>query len=495
MVEPSNNMKMLIQGQMADAEGGDSFKVANPATGEVVDSAPKGTREDAKKAIDSAAEAYKIWSEKPAIERSRTLLKIAEVIRTSVEELATSLTLEQGKPLGEAKSEINSFANTCEYYAGLIGRIRGAQTPFSTGEGYFIVTKRPLGVVGAILPWNFPVSLMGWKVAPGLAAGNTFVVKPASTTPITDIKVASLMVKAGLPPGAVNVVTGPGGVVGEELLDNPKVAKIAFTGETATGRRIMEGSAKYIKRLTLELGGSDPMIVCDDADLELAVEGAAWGRFRNCGQSCTSVKRLFLSESIADEFVRSFAEKVKTIKVGNGLDKTTHMGPIHTEEQREKVESMVEDAESRGAQAIVKGGRPSEKELSNGNFYTPTVLVDVDYDAKIAREECFGPALPIFIVKDLEEAIERANDTPYGLGSSVWTKNVERAYHAAERIQAGTTWVNSPPIARAEVPFGGFKQSGFGRELGIEGLDHYYETKSIQVLEYGKGKKWAFPIG
>ena len=495
MVEPSNNMKMLIQGQMADAEGGDSFKVANPATGEVVDSVPKGTREDAKKAIDSAAEAYKIWSEKPAIERSRTLLKIAEVIRTSVEELATSLTLEQGKPLGEAKSEINSFANTCEYYAGLIGRIRGAQTPFSTGEGYFIVTKRPLGVVGAILPWNFPVSLMGWKVAPGLAAGNTFVVKPASTTPITDIKVASLMVKAGLPPGAVNVVTGPGGVVGEELLDNPKVAKIAFTGETATGRRIMEGSAKYIKRLTLELGGSDPMIVCDDADLELAVEGAAWGRFRNCGQSCTSVKRLFLSESIADEFVRSFAEKVKTIKVGNGLDKTTHMGPIHTEEQREKVESMVEDAESRGAQAIVKGGRPSEKELSNGNFYTPTVLVDVDYDAKIAREECFGPALPIFIVKDLEEAIERANDTPYGLGSSVWTKNVERAYHAAERIQAGTTWVNSPPIARAEVPFGGFKQSGFGRELGIEGLDHYYETKSIQVLEYGKGKKWAFPIG
>jgi succinate-semialdehyde dehydrogenase/glutarate-semialdehyde dehydrogenase len=348
--------------------------------------------------------------------------------------------------------------------------------------------------VGAILPWNFPVSLMGWKVAPGLAAGNTFVVKPASTTPLTDIKVASLLAKAGLPPGAVNIVTGPGAVVGEELLDNPKVAKIAFTGETATGKRIMEGSAKSIKRLTLELGGSDPMIVCDDADLELAVEGAAWGRFRNCGQSCTSVKRLFLFESIADEFVKRFAEKVKTIRVGNGLDKSTHMGPVHTEEQREKVESMVEEAEGRGAREIVKGGRPGQKELANGNFYTPTVLGDVDYDAQIAREECFGPALPIFIVKDLEEAIERANDTPYGLGSSVWTKNVERAYHAAERIQAGTTWVNSPPIARAEVPFGGFKQSGFGRELGIEGLDHYFETKSIQVLEYGKGKRWAFPI-
>ncbi len=488
-------MKMFIQGQPADAESAATFNVSNPATGEIVDSVPKGAREDAKRAIDSALDAFKVWSEKPSIERSRTLLKIAEVMRANVEELATSLTLEQGKPMGESRSEINSFANTCEYYAGVIGRQRGAHTPFSTGEGFFIVTKRPIGVVGAILPWNFPVSLMGWKVAPGLAAGNTFVVKPASTTPITDIKAASLMVKAGLPPGAVNVVTGPGGVVGEELLDNPKVSKIAFTGETATGRRIMAGASKYIKRLTLELGGSDPMIVCDDADLQLAVEGAAWGRFRNCGQSCTSVKRLFLFDSIADEFVKAFADKVKTIRVGNGMDKATHMGPIHTEEQREKVESMVEDAENRGAKDLVKGGRPTEKDLARGNFYTPTVLTDVNYDAQIAKEECFGPALPIFVVKDLEEAIERANDTPYGLGSSVWTKNVERAYHAAERIQAGTTWVNSPPIARAEVPFGGFKQSGFGRELGIEGLDHYYETKSIQVLEYGKGKKWAFPIG
>jgi len=487
-------LKMFIQGESVDAEGAATFNVSNPATGEVVDSVPRGGREDAKKAIDAASDAFKVWSERPLIERSRVLLKIAELVRENVEDLATTLTLEQGKPLGEAKSEINSFANTSEYYAGLIGRERGAQTPFSTGEGFFIVTKRPLGVVGAILPWNFPVSLMGWKVAPGLAAGNTFVVKPASTTPLTDIKVASILCKAGLPSGAVNVVTGPGGVVGEELLDNPKIAKIAFTGETATGKRIMEGSAKSIKRLTLELGGSDPMIVCDDADLALAVEGAAWGRFRNCGQSCTSVKRLFLFQSIADEFVKNFAEKVKTIRVGNGLEKSTHMGPVHTGEQRERVESMVEDAEGRGAKDIVKGGRPNEKELANGNFYTPTVLGDVDYDARIAREECFGPALPIFIVKDLEEAIERANDTPYGLGSSVWTRNFERAYHAAERIQAGTTWVNSPPIARAEVPFGGFKQSGFGRELGIEGLDHYFETKSIQVLEYGKGKKWAFPI-
>jgi betaine-aldehyde dehydrogenase len=487
-------MKMFIGGEWSDAQGGETFQVFNPATGEAVDSVPKGGREDVRRAVDTAAEAYEKWSETPAIERSRTLLKISETVRANVDDLATSLTLEQGKPFGEARSEINSFANTCEYYAGLIGRERGAQTPFSTGEGFFIVTKRPLGVVGAILPWNFPVSLMGWKLAPGLAAGNTFVVKPASTTPLTDTRVVSLLIKAGLPPGVVNIVTGPGGVVGEELLDSPKVAKIAFTGETGTGKRIMEGSAKSIKRLTLELGGSDPMIVCDDADLQLAVEGATWGRFRNCGQSCTAVKRLFLFESIAEEFKKRFVAKVKTIRVGNGMEKGTHMGPVHTDEQRGKVEAMVEEAENRGAKALVSGGRPEDAGLERGSFYTPTVLEGVDYDAKISKEECFGPAIPIFVVKDLEEAIERANDTTYGLGSSVWTKDVEKAYHAAERIQAGTTWVNSPPISRAEVPFGGFKQSGLGRELGIEGLDHYYETKSIQVLEYNKGKKWAFPI-
>ncbi|MDG7016490.1 MAG: aldehyde dehydrogenase, partial [Nitrososphaerota archaeon] len=434
---------------------------------------------------------------RPAIsglEGRRLVLKRTSRRRREDDNLARTLTTEQGKPLSEARSEIGSFANSCEYYAGLIGRERGAQTPFSTGEGFFIVTKRPIGVVGAILPWNFPVSLMGWKLAPGLAAGNTFVVKPASSTPLTDLKVAGLLLKAGLPPGVVNVVTGPGGVVGEELLENRGVSKIAFTGETATGKRIMEGASKQIKRLTLELGGSDPMIVCDDADIDLAVEGAAWGRFRNCGQSCTSVKRLFLFRSIADSFVEKLLRVMKPVTIGDGLDPSTNIGPLHNEDQRKKVEEMVEDAKGRDAKVLLGGNRPKGKEFENGHFYQPTVLGGVDYDAKMAKEECFGPALPIFVVKDLEEAIERANDTIYGLGSSVWTKDVEKAYRAAERIEAGTTWVNSPPIARAEVPFGGFKESGFGRELGIEGLDHYYETKSIQFLEYGKGKRWKFPI-
>ena len=487
-------MKMFVDGEFVDSHTGATFDVFDPASRERIESVPKGDREDVRRAVDVAERAYAKWSERPTGERSRLLFKISELVRREAEELAKSLTNEQGKPLGEAKSEVNSFANTCEYYAGLTGRVRGAHTPLSTGEGYFIVTKRPIGVVGAILPWNFPVSLMGWKVGPGLAAGNTFVVKPASTTPLTDLKIAEVVTRAGLPPGVLNVVTGPGATVGEEMLDNPKIQKIAFTGETGTGKRIMEGCAKYIKRLTLELGGSDPMIVCDDADLELAVEGAAWGRFRNCGQSCTSVKRLFLFEKIASEFTEKLVKKVKTIRLGQGLDPKTHMGPLHNAEQREKVESMVEDAKVRGAKVLTGGKRPKGEELERGYFYEPALLADVDYGATMAREECFGPALPIFVVKDMDEALERANDTIYGLGSSVWTSNVERAYYAAERIEAGTTWVNSPPIARAEVPFGGFKQSGFGRELGIEGLDYYYETKSIQVYDYKQGKKWHFPV-
>ncbi len=487
-------MKMFIENKWVDSHTGETFDVFNPATGEKIDSVPKGDRQDVRRAVDAAAKCFEKWSNTPANDRSRTLYRISELIRANSDGLARTLTTEQGKPLGESISEINSFANTCEYYAGLAGRVRGAHTPFSTGEGYFIVTKRPVGVVGAILPWNFPVSLLGWKLAPGLAAGNTFVVKPASSTPLTDLKLAELLVKAGLPSGAVNVVTGPGATVGEEMLENPKIQKIAFTGETGTGRRIMEGAAKYIKRVTLELGGSDPMIVCDDADIDLAVEGAAWGRFRNCGQSCTSVKRLFLFDKIANEFVKKLVRKVKTINVGPGLDPKSHMGPLHNAQQREKVESMVEDAKERGAKVQTGGRRAGGKEFGKGYFYEPTLVSDVDYKATISREECFGPALPIFVVKNLDEALDRANDTIYGLGSSVWTKNLEKAYYAAERMEAGTTWVNSPPIARAEVPFGGFKQSGFGRELGLEGLDYYYETKSIQVYEYSQGKRWKFPI-
>jgi len=487
-------MKLLIDGRNIDSVTGATTNVVNPATGEVVDSVPRGGREDVRMAVDAAEARLSKWFAVAPLDRSRLLSKIAQSVAAKSNELARTLTMEQGKPLNEALGEIGGFVSCIEYYASLAASSRASQLPFLSGEGYSMILKRPIGVVGAIVPWNFPVSLLGWKVAPGLAAGNTFVVKPASTTPLTDLKIVGAMVEAGLPPGVVNVVTGPGSVVGEELISNQKVSKIAFTGETVTGKRIMEGCAKDLKRVTLELGGSDPMIVCDDADIDLAVEGAAHGRFRNCGQACTATKRLFLFESIADDFVRRLKQRVGLIRIGNGLDPKTAMGPIHSEEQRKDIEGMVEDAKARGGKILHGGKRPDGVEYKKGYFYEPTLVSDVDFGARMAKEECFGPALPIFLVKDLDEAIERANDTIYGLGSSVWTRNLETAYHAAEMIQAGTTWVNSPPIGRPEVPFGGVKQSGIGRELGVEGLEAYFETKSVQVYEYGKGKKWQFPV-
>lgn len=487
-------MKMIINGEPTDSVTGNTYSISDPATGENIDQVPLGNEGDVNAAVDAAEEALSKWSQTPSIERVRLLQRVADVVRNNVAELARTLTMEQGKPLGEATSEINSFANTCEYYAGLAGRVGSRYSPFMTGEGYYIVMKLPVGVVGAILPWNFPISLLGWKVAPGLAAGNTFVVKPASTTPLTELKIARLFYEAGLVNGALNIVTGPGSKVGEAILNHPRINKIAFTGETETGKHVLEAASRHIKRVTLELGGSDPMIVCRDADLELATEAALWGRYRNCGQSCTSIKRLFLVNEIADLFMDRFTKLVKTIRVGNGLDPLTHMGPLHTSTQRKMMEDFVSDAVSRDAEIVFGGQPPSGKEYGKGFFYLPTVLTKVPYDSKISCEECFGPALPVFVVSDEEEAIERANDTIYGLGSSVWTRDLTRAHKISERLEAGITWINSPPIARAEVPFGGFKQSGFGRECGLEGLEHYYEIKSVQVDLSGPNKKWKFPV-
>jgi len=357
---------------------------------------------------------------------------------------------------------------------------------------YCDVIRQPVGVVGAIVPWNFPVSLFGFKLAPALAAGNTLVAKPASTTPLTDLMIGELVEKVGFPRGVVNIVTGPGSEVGQELLDNSKVRKISFTGETGTGKHIMESCARSVKRVTLELGGSDPMIVCSDADLDLAVEGAVWGRYRNCGQSCTAVKRLFLFQEIYDAFLKKLVDAVRQIKIGNGLTPSTLMGPLNNDSQRKTIEEQVGDAKQRGARIIVGGERPSGRDYDSGYFYLPTILTNVDSNSRVATEECFGPVLPIFPIKSLDEGLEMANSTSFGLGASVWTTNLATARITAEKFDAGTVWVNSPPITRIEVPFGGFKESGLGRELGIEGLDAYLETKTIQVDIAGKNKSWRF---
>ncbi len=473
--------QMFIAGELTNSVSGKTYEVRNPATGEVVDTAPLGTVEDVRRAIDAAEAAFKSWSETAAEARAKLIRKGIELVEEQKQELAVLLTKEQGKPVPEAVREIEHFLHGMEFYAGLASKVRGAYVPLPDQKMYGMVLKQPVGVCGAIVPWNFPITLMGTKIGPALAAGCTVVVKPASTTPLTAIRIIELFNRAGLPAGVLNIVTGPGSVVGEELLHNPKVRRIAFTGETRTGKHVMEVAGRDFKRVTLELGGSDPMIVCDDADLDRAVTAASVGRFYNCGQACLAIKRLYLFDSIADEFISKLVGKVQRLKVGNGLNPDTRLGPLHTAAQRAEVEEQVQDAVERGARVIVGGKRPEGAEFEKGFFYLPTLLVDVPEDARIVKEECFGPALPIFRVKDLDEAIEKANSSIYGLGSSIWTRDLVKATKAAERIEAGYTWINSAQIIYDELPFGGVKQSGLGKEHGSEALDYYMETKSVVV--------------
>ena len=473
--------QMLIGGEWVGSRSGNSIEVINPATGEPVDTAPRGTAEDAREAIDAAEQAFAIWSEYTQAKRAEVLRRTVELLHLHEKELATLLTKEQGKPLREATLEIRRYGHTLEYYAGLGKNIRGGYIPQIEENKYGLIIKRPLGVVGAIVPWNFPVSLMGNKIGPALLAGNTMVIKPAETTPLTDLRVVGLFLEAGLPKGALNVVTGQGSVVGEEIVTNPKVRKIGFTGSTEVGRRVMASAAQGIKRVTLELGGSDPMIVCDDANIDEAVKAAATGRFFNCGQACLAIKRLYLFESIADDFSDRLVARAKKLRVGNGIAEGTMIGPLHSSSQRDEVEAQVQDAVDRGARVLAGGDRLRGADYDKGHFYAPTLLVDVPMDARVAKEEVFGPALPIFRVKSLDEAIEKANDSIFGLGSSIWTNDLSRATRAAERIDAGYTWINSAQVIYDELPFGGFKQSGLGKEHGTEALDYYTETKSVVV--------------
>ncbi|MBI3939521.1 MAG: aldehyde dehydrogenase [Acidobacteria bacterium] len=472
--------RMLIAGQSVDSESGRTDEIRNPATGEVVDTVPKGTLGDVRRAIEAADAAFPSWSGTPSSRRGDILYEGAALILKEKDNLARLLTCEQGKPLREAGLEIERLIHTLRHYAGLGKEVRGGHVLLDQGR-YGLILKLPIGVCGAIVPWNFPVALMGNKIAPALLAGNTVVVKPAGTTPLADIRCIELLNQAGLPPGALNIVTGPGSVVGQEILENSKVRKIGFTGATDTGRRVMEAASREIKRVTLELGGSDPMIVCDDADLDKAASAASAGRFFNCGQACLAIKRLYLFESIADEFIDKLVGKARKLVLGNGLERGTMVGPLHSAAQRQEIEEQVEDAVKRGATVLFGAKRPVGAAYEKGFFYLPTLLTDVDESSRVVQEEVFGPALPIIRVKDLDEGIAKANSSIFGLGSSIWTRDLRSAMIAGERIQSGYTWINSHQIIYDELPFGGFKQSGVGKEHGIEALDHYTETKSVVI--------------
>jgi len=477
-------IRHFIGGELVEnAAGHETREIRNPASGDLVATVPEGTAEDVDRAVRSAHAAFPGWWDTPAAARGRILFRCVEAVLANVEELASLLTSEQGKPLAEARMEVRRFAHTLEHYAGLAKNLRGGYVPDldEAPHRHGVILKRPLGVCGAIIPWNFPLSLLGNKLAPALVAGNTMVVKPAQTTPLASTRLIRLLHEAGLPSGVLNTVLGRGSVVGEALVTHELVAKIGFTGATETGRGIMASAAETIKRVTLELGGSDPMIVCADADVDGAVSAASVGRFFNCGQACLAIKRIYLFEEIADEFTDKLLAKVAKLTVGPGTKEGVRLGPLHSAGQRREIEEQVEDAVAHGAEILTGGKRPDGAQYANGHFYLPTVLTGVTRQARMWSEEVFGPALPLYRVRTLDEAIERANDSIFGLGSSIWTRDLDAATRAAERLEAGYTWINSVTKIYDELPFGGFKQSGLGHEHGIEALDCYQQSKSVVV--------------
>jgi acyl-CoA reductase-like NAD-dependent aldehyde dehydrogenase len=473
--------EMFIGGRAVEFPALERIAIKNPATGDVVDTVPRARPDQVDAAVESAYQAQPAWREMPAGRRGELVMAAAAAIASRVEELAHTLTAEQGKPLREARLEIRRFVHTLEHYGGLAKNLRGGYVPNLDDGAYGMILKIPLGVVGAIVPWNFPTTLLGNKLGPALVTGNTLVAKPAETTPLTTLRIAAFMHEAGLPSGVINVITGAGSVAGKYLVEHPLVRKIAFTGSTPVGKSLMSLAAKDLKRVTLELGGSDPLIVCDDADLDGAASAASVGRFFNCGQACLAVKRLYVFENVADVFIEKLRAKVDRLRVGPGTLDGVTLGPMHAASEREQIEAQVADALSAGAKVLAGARRPSGAVYDRGHFYEPTLLLEPAHSSRVAVEEVFGPVLPVWRVGDLDEAIRLANSSIFGLGSSIWTRDLDRASHAAERLEAGYTWINSPQRIYDELPFGGVKQSGVGKEHGIEALDYYMETKSVVV--------------
>jgi succinate-semialdehyde dehydrogenase/glutarate-semialdehyde dehydrogenase len=476
---------LVINGEAVGARSGARMPVLNPATEEVVDEVPRAGPEDVAAAVAAARAAHPAWAKADAEERAHKIREGLAKVRAAAGEIADLLVREQGKPTHEALGELNHFVHGMEFYADLAGKMRGAYTalPSALGKAYGMVVLRPVGVCAAIVPWNFPLTLMGTKIGPALAAGNTVVVKPASTTPLATLRVIALLNEGGLPPGVLNVITGPGHVTGEALAAHPDVRRVAFTGESATGRRIMHVAGPQFKRITLELGGSDPTIVCSDADLDKAARGVLIGRFWNMGQACLACKRLYVFEDVYDSFMEKLLAGVARYEPGEGWVKAERpkirVGPMHSAGQRQEILDQLRDAVDRGAR-VAHGGRiPEGRE--RGFFFTPTVLEGAPHDSRVVREETFGPLLPVFRVKGIDEAIRMANDSIYGLGSSIWTYNVRWIHKAAQELEAGMTWVNQIHYGYDELPFGGVKASGIGREHGPEAMDYYVEPKSVVV--------------
>lgn len=472
--------KLTVDGRSVDATSGETFEVFDPSTGKILTTVPRAGVPDVDAAVGAARRAVedRRWSGLRPGKRSDILNKIAELIRKNANELAQLEALDSGKPLQLASGEMWAAAECFKYFAGWPTKIFGETNP--TADDLFVYTLRePVGVCGGIIPWNFPLIMASWKVAPALAFGNAIVVKPAEQTPLTALRLAQLCLEAGVPDGVVNVLSGFGEDAGAALSQHPDVDKISFTGSTEVGRKILHASEGNLKRVTLELGGKSPNIVFSDADLKQAAMGSMFGVFLNSGQMCTAGTRILVEKDVHDDFVGRLVDATSTMKVGPALEEGTGMGPVVSKEQLDRVTGYIDIGRSEGAQVATGGELPTD--LGDGYFVQPTVFTGVSNDMRIAQEEIFGPVVAVIPVDDVEDAIRIGNDTIYGLASAVWTRDISKAHRVAKGIKAGTVWVNTSGLYDPSVSFGGYKQSGFGRDLGVHSMEAFTETKSVWV--------------
>ena len=487
---------MYINGEWVNSESEETFDVINPATEQLIAKVPKGTREDAKKAIDAAKRAFDkgVWSSKTPAERANVIWKLADWVQENADSLAKLESINVGKTIKYSKySDLPFIIDNLRFFAGCARMLEGKSAAEYSGMGTSIIRREPLGVVAAIVPWNYPLYIAVWKIAPALAAGNSIVIKPASYTPLTLLEFTEMVEKAGVPKGVFNVVTGPGEIIGTELASNKNVDMIALTGDITTGKKIMQMASGNIKRVHLELGGKAPLIVLPDADVETVAQGAVVGGFWNTGQDCTAVTRVIVHEDMYDKIVQRMAEKTKKFRIGNPLDKTTDMGPLVSARQRDRVEGFVKNGLEEGAKIAAGGKRPSH--LKKGFFFEPTIMKDTTQDMTVCRDEIFGPVIAVYSYEKLSDAINDANDVDYGLTASVYGKDITTCMKVANKLNFGTVWINEHGILASEMPHGGFKQSGFGKDLSLYSFEEYTRLKHIYVDLTGEAvKSWHYTV-
>ena len=475
------HLQNYIDGRWTDSAGGEAFEDLDPATGQVIATATRSTKADVDRAVDAARRAFESWRLFPGPKRGEILYRAGELMLARKDQLAREMTSEMGKVLAEARGDVQEGIDMTYYTAGEGRRQFGDVVPAELPNKWAMSMRAPLGVVAAITPWNFPFAIPTWKIMPALVLGNTVVFKPASYTPMLAVRLVEILEEAGLPKGVLNLVLGPGGTLGDALVTHAGVDLVSFTGSSDVGAHISEIAGKQLKRVSAELGGKNAIVVMDDADLDLATEGIVWSAFGTSGQRCTAASRVIANRAVANDVIDRLVSRAKKMKMGHGLDAGTDLGPVVSAEAQQKVHSYIPIAEKEGATVAAGGRIPTDGALGKGFFHEPTVLVDVKPNMRVAQEEIFGPVVTVIPFEDEKDAIRIANDTKYGLMATVWTKDPARAHRIAGRIKAGEIGINMPYTAFPGIPFGGYKQSGFGRELGIETLDLYLETKSVLV--------------